>query len=113
MTRDTSASRYRCRPAKRLTIFLELRDRAHHRSVMIELLKRSRRAKLAGLTVFGASVGYGLSGHLHQTQLLMENAPRSLVIVDGPERIDAFLVEIEDLIGDVLVVVDDVDVVEV
>jgi len=107
------ASRYPSYRAKRLTVYLELRDRAHHQPIMLELLKRARQGKLAGMTVFQGQAGYGNSGRLHHMHLLFQDAPQSVVVIDLPERIDAFLDEIDDLLGDVLVVIDDVDVVEV
>ena len=64
------------------------------------------------MTVFQGHAGYGHSGRLHHTHLLVEDSPLSIVIVDLPERIDTFLDEIDDLVEEVFVVVDDVEVIE-
>jgi PII-like signaling protein len=79
---------------------------------MFELLKRIRRAKLVGVTVFKGQRGQGHSGRLHESRLLFEDAPLALVVIERSERIDAFLSEVDDLIRDVFVVVDDTDIVE-
>jgi PII-like signaling protein len=66
---------------------------------------------MAGTTVFGRE-GFGESGQVHRTHLLAEDAPRSVVLVDRAERIDAFLASVTDLVADVLVTVEPVEVVE-
>lgn len=98
--------------AKRLTVFVEYADRAHRRPIYFEILKRARHAKVAGLTAFQGQIGYGESGRLHHTRVLTEDSPLSIVIVDVPGRIDAFLEEIADLVADAFVVVADVEVIE-
>ncbi len=97
--------------ARRITMQLSGRDQAHHRSLVVELLQRARRAGLAGATVFRAQEGYGTSGRLHTTHLLSDDAPLSVVIVDRPERIDTFLAAAADLLNQVVVVAEDVEVV--
>jgi PII-like signaling protein len=80
---------------------------------MTTLLKRARRAKLAGATVFEGHEGYGASGHIHRSHVLSDDSPISVVFVDLPDRIEAFLNDVSDLLVDVLVTVDDIDVVEI
>ncbi len=94
-------------------MLLGRRDHAGHRSLMVELLQRAKRAGLAGATVFQAAAGYGASGRVHRTRLISEDAPIVIVIVDRPERIESFLEEASDLLAGVLVTVADVDVVEI
>lgn len=104
--------RHPTRPGKRLTVFVGRRDRVGHRPVLFEILKRVRHAELAGVTVLRGQVGFGAGGRLHHTHLLSEDSTQAIVVVDAPERIDAFVAEVGALIGDVLVVVDDVEIVE-
>jgi uncharacterized protein len=113
MSSEPVVSRYSSHRAKRLTVYLKLRDRANHRPIMLELLKRARKAKLAGMTVFQGEAGYGNSGRLLHPHALIQDAPQSVVAIDRPEQIDAFLKQIDDLTGDVLVVIEDVEVVEI
>ena len=113
MTPEPSHSDHASHRAKRLTVFVEYADRARHRPIYFEILKRARRAELAGMTVFQGDVGYGLSGRLHRTRrLLIDDAPMSIVMVDRPGRIDSFVEELGDLIAEAFVLVADVEVIE-
>ncbi len=98
--------------ACRLTIMLTSRDHARHVSLMVKLLQTARRAGLSGGTVLRAHEGFGASGRVHRRHLLSEDAPLTLVIVDGPERIESFLDDVEHLLEDVVLVTSDVDVVD-
>jgi hypothetical protein len=110
--RVTMPSPFPSHPAKRVTMMLNRRDHVGHSSLMIELLQRARRAKLAGATVFEAVEGYGASGHVHRPHFMVADAPVTVVIVDKPESVDSYLNDVADLLNDVLVIVDDIDVVE-
>ncbi|MDA8280578.1 MAG: DUF190 domain-containing protein [Actinomycetota bacterium] len=97
----------------RLTVWIEVQDHARHGSLMVELLKRVRVAKMAGVTVFEGISGFGASGAVHRTHLLRDDAPLAVVVVDRPERVDAFVGSIGELLGDALLVLDDVTIVDV
>jgi PII-like signaling protein len=96
---------------KRLTIYVNHHDRVARKSVFFEVLKGARKAKL-GVTVFQGRLGYGAEGRLHRAHLLSEDSTQAIVIVGLPERIDAFLVDIASLIGDVFVAIDHVEIVD-
>jgi uncharacterized protein len=100
-------------PAKRLTVFIGESDHYHHHSLCSEIVDRARRAGLAGCSVFRGTAGFGATGHLHTTHLLSlsEDLPIAIVIVDAPERITAFLPELDELVTGGLVMLDDVDVI--
>lgn len=91
---------------------LGVQDHAGRRSLALELLKRARQHKLAGVTVLEGVTGFGASGTLHETHLFRDDAPLSFVVVDAPERIDAFVARTEDLLADVVVLVDDVTILQ-
>jgi len=112
MSSEPARAQHESHPARRMTVFIEYGDRAGRRHIYFEILKRARRAKLAGLTTFQGDLGYGYSGRLHHTRLLVQDSPLSVVIVDLPERVDAFIEEIGDLVSEAFMVVADVDVVE-
>lgn len=95
-------------PAQRLTVMLRSRDHARHHSLAIALLARAKRGHLAGATLLQAVEGQGRSGVLHHQHLFREDTPLSLVVVDDATKIAAFLEHNRDLLGDALVVVDDV-----
>ena len=107
------SSRFSGAPAKRLSIFLSVLDQARRHSISLELLQRARKAKLSGMTIFQGSEGFGASGRIHQTRLLVEDAPLVVVVVDSPIRIDSFLAEVADeLLGNSFVVINDVEVLD-
>jgi PII-like signaling protein len=69
-------------------------------------------AGMAGATVFAGREGFGESGQVHRTHLLTEDAPRTVVLIERAERIDAFLAEVADLVADALVTVEPLQVVD-
>jgi hypothetical protein len=93
-------------------MLLNISDHAHQGSLMTKLLQRARQAKLSGATAFEGYEGYGSSGRIHRTHLLSNDAPVTVVIIDQPDRIDAFLLDVGDLLEDVFTIVSDVEVIE-
>jgi hypothetical protein len=57
--------------------------------------------------------GYGASSRIHTTRILSlsEDLPLAIVIVDGKEKIQAFLPQLDELITEGLVIVDPVEVI--
>jgi uncharacterized protein len=110
--RTTAYSHFPGRPAKRLTLLMSVHDHVRHNSLEMELLKRARKAKLAGATVFEGDEGYGASGHVHTEHFLSDDRPLAVVIIDRADKIDDFLNEIASLLHDVLVTVDDIEIVD-
>ena len=100
------------RPATRLTLMLETRAHVGHASLESQIMKKARKAKLAGATVFEGHAGYGASRHIHEGHLLSDDRPRAIVIVDEPQKIESFLEEIGPLLKGVTVSLSEVEVVE-
>jgi uncharacterized protein len=100
-------------PAQRLTIFIGESDHYHHHSLSSEIIDRARRAGLAGCSMFRGAAGFGATGHLHSARLLSlsEDLPVAIVVVDAPDRIEAFLPQLDDLITGGLVILDEVQVI--
>lgn len=103
---------YSTQPAMRATILCGIRDRLHHRSLVVELVQRARRARLAGATVFEGVEGYGEPGSLHARHLLADDSPASIVLVDRAEQVEAFLHANRELLAGVMVTLEDVEVVD-
>jgi PII-like signaling protein len=112
MSESAFVERHPAHLGKRLTIFVNPRDRVGHKSIFFEILKWVRKAELSGATVFQGHLGYGNEGRLRHTHLLSEDSTQAIVIIDLPERIDSFLHDIRPLTSDVFVVVDDVEIIE-
>jgi uncharacterized protein len=100
-------------PASRLTIYIGESDQHHHRPLYHEIVSRAREAGLAGATVLRGIEGFGASSRLHTARILTlsEDMPVVVEIVDRRERIDAFLPVLNELIGEGLVVREEVEVI--
>jgi uncharacterized protein len=99
--------------AVRLNVFVGDNDTWHHKPLYHEIVHRAHAAGLAGASVFHGVEGYGASSLVHTTRLLSltDNLPVAVVIVDTPERIAAFLPQLDEVVTEGLVIVDQVDVI--
>lgn len=99
---------------KRLTIFIGESDHHGHTPLATEIVQRAHRAGLAGASVFRGVEGYGASNHIHTTRILSlsDDLPVAVIIVDTDERIQKFLLELDELITEGLVILDDVEVIK-
>ncbi|MYZ36640.1 MULTISPECIES: DUF190 domain-containing protein [unclassified Streptomyces] len=99
--------------ALRMTILVGESDLWHHRPLYTEIVHRAHAAGLAGASVFRGVEGYGASSLIHTQRLLSlsEDLPMAVVIVDAGEKIRAFLPQLDELIGEGLVVLDECEVI--
>lgn len=99
--------------ALRLTIFVGESDLWHHKPVCSEIVHRAHAAGLAGATVLRGSEGFGASNHIHTTRILSlsDDLPMVIVIVDEAEKVRAFLPQLDELVGEGLVILDEVEVI--
>ncbi|NIJ12650.1 hypothetical protein FHU38_002994 [Saccharomonospora amisosensis] len=98
----------------RLTIYVGEDDVWHHQPLYHEVVRRAREAGLAGASVLRGIEGYGANSLIHTSRLLSlsEDLPVAVVIVDRPERVRAFLPELDELIGEGLVTLDEVEMIQ-
>ena len=100
-------------PAQRLTIYLGDSDTWQGRNLAVEIVERCRRLGLAGATVCRGIMGFGRHSRLHGAHLLglSQDLPERIEIIDRPERIALLLPQLDEILGDGLVVLQDIQVV--
>lgn len=100
------------RDAVLLRVFIGEGDRHGGRPLYEAIVLGAREAGLAGATVLRGPMGYGRSSRLHTSKILRlsEDLPLVIEIVDLPERIEAFLPELDRLVGSGLVTLENVRV---
>jgi PII-like signaling protein len=99
--------------AKLLRIFIGESDRHGHRPLYEVVVEEARKRGMAGATVTRGLMGFGKNSRIHTAKILRlsEDLPIVIEIVDTPERIDAFLPELDAMIDDGLVTLEKIQVV--
>lgn len=101
------------RDAELLRIFIGERDKHRGRPLYEVITERARAFGLAGCTVLRGILGFGATSRIHCTKILClsEDLPLVVEIVDAPEKIEAFLPEIDSIIGEGLITLEKVRVI--
>jgi uncharacterized protein len=88
-----------------LRVFIGESDRWHHQPLYEAIVMRARELHIAGATVLRGSMGFGKTSRLHTTKILRlsDDLPLIIEIVDSEEKINAFLPELDKMIGGGLV----------
>ena len=93
-------------------IYLGESDQWHGRPLYQAIVELVRDRGLAGATVLRGVEGFGAKAHLHTSRILRlsEDLPIVIEIVDAEERLRAVLPELDDMVGDGLITVENVEV---
>ncbi len=96
-----------------LRIYIGELDKWHHQPLYEAIVLRARERGLAGATVFRGPMGCGAKSRLHTAKILRlsEDLPVVIEIVDKEEAIQAFLPELDPMVGDGLVTMEKVRVI--
>ncbi|MCB9378611.1 MAG: DUF190 domain-containing protein [Holophagales bacterium] len=96
-----------------LRLFLGESDRRGGVPLYEAIVQKARAEGLAGATVLRGVEGFGAKSRIHRASILRlsEDLPIVVEIVDGAERIESFLGEIESWIADGLATLEKVRVV--
>ncbi|ABA58742.1 Protein of unknown function DUF190 [Nitrosococcus oceani ATCC 19707] len=99
--------------AELLRVFIGESDKYHGRPLYEVVVEEARRYGLAGATVLRGTLGFGANSRIHTAKILRlsEDLPMVVEIVDQPERIAAFLPELDALIEEGLVTLERVQVI--
>ncbi len=102
------------RDAVLLRIFIGEDDRHQHLPLYEAIVLKAREQHLAGATVLRGPMGFGHSSRLHTAKVLRlsEDLPMVVEIVDGEERINAFLPLLDGMMGSGLVTIEKVKVLQ-
>ena len=100
------------RQAQRLRIFLGESDRANGRLLYEAIVEEARRRGLAGATVLRGISGFGANSRVHTNKILRlsEDLPVVVEIVDTPEKVEAFLPYLDEVVREGLVTLEGVQV---
>ncbi len=98
--------------ARLLRVFVGADDRHDGRPTYERILERARECGLAGATAFRGIAGFGAHSRIHTAKILRlsEDLPVMIEIIDAPDKIEAFLPELEALVDEGLVTVEAVRV---
>jgi PII-like signaling protein len=101
------------REAKLLRIFVSESDKYKGRPLYEAIVEEARRRGLAGATVLRGPLGYGASSRIHTAKILRisEDLPMVIEIVDEEDKINAFLPDLDEMIGEGLVTLEKVEVI--
>lgn len=88
-----------------LRIFIGESDKCDGRPLYETIVNAARKRGLAGATVLRGVLGFGANSRIHTSKILRlsEDLPIVIEIVDKEERIEAFLPELDAMIGEGLV----------
>src|SRR5688572_13912264 len=102
------------RDAVLLRIFLGENDKWQGRPLYEAIVLAARERHLAGATVLRGPMGFGHSARLHTAKILRlsEDLPFVIEIVDTEAKIQAFLPELEKMMGSGLVTLEKVQVLQ-
>lgn len=96
-----------------LRIFVGESDRFEGRPLYQAIVEEARGRGMAGATVLRGLMGFGATSRLHTVKVLRisEDLPMVVEIVDRPERIEAFLPELEAMVPEGLIIIEKVRVI--
>jgi hypothetical protein len=99
--------------AELLRIFIGESDRHHGRPLDEVIVEEARRRGMAGATVLRGTIGFGAHSRIHTAKILRlsEDLPVVIEIVDTPERVAAFLPDLDAMVGEGLVTLEKVRVI--
>jgi PII-like signaling protein len=97
---------------KLLRIFVGESDRWEGRPLYEAIVLEARKRGLAGATVLKGFMGFGAHSRIHTAKLLelSQDLPIVVEIVDAPEKIEAFMPDLEQMVGDGLITIERAEV---
>ena len=99
--------------AELLRIFIGESDHYHHLPLYEAIVQEARKRGMAGATVVRGIMGFGKASRIHTAKVLRlsEDLPLVIEIVDIPEKIEAFLPDLDQMVGEGLVTIEKIRVI--
>jgi len=96
-----------------LRVFIGESDRADGKPLYEVIVEEARKRGIAGATVLRGRLGFGANSRIHTSKVLRlsEDLPVVIEIVDAEDKIEAFLSELDKMIGEGLVTLEKVRVI--
>jgi PII-like signaling protein/predicted transcriptional regulator len=100
---------------QRLMIFIDETDRYQGVNLSGAIVGKLRSEGISGATVWRGTSGFGSHGTVHTTSILdlAISLPEIIMAIDSEEKIQAVLPKLEEMIGEGLIVVDQVDAIKI
>jgi uncharacterized protein len=100
--------------AKMLRIHFGEDDKWHGKPLYRAIVEKCRELDIAGATVLRGIEGYGASTLIRRTHLLSfsHDAPVMVSVVDSEEKIQGLLSTLDEMVGEGLIAVSDVEVIK-
>jgi PII-like signaling protein len=97
---------------KLLRIFVGENDRWQGKPLYEAIVLEARQRGLAGATVLKGFMGFGAHSRIHTAKLLelSQDLPIVVEIVDAPDKIEAFMPDLEQMVGDGLITLERAEV---
>jgi uncharacterized protein len=99
--------------ATKLTIYIGDSDRHGRKPLHLAIVELLNEEGISGATVLHGIEGYGSHKRIHTARILdlSGDLPLVIVVVDRPEKIEAVLPKLDEIIGEGLVTTEDVRIV--
>ena len=97
--------------AQMMRIFMGEHDKWHGEPLYDAIIKRLRMLDVAGATVYRGILGYGAKGSTHRERFLhiSEDLPVMITVVDSQTKITEAATVVEEMMGDGLIAISDVE----
>ena len=99
--------------AQRVTVYVGSADAWNGKNLALAIVERCRALGVAGATASRGVMGFGKHSRLHRAHLLglSEDLPERVEIIDRPDKIEALLPVLDEMVGGGLIVLEEVQVV--
>jgi PII-like signaling protein len=99
--------------AELIRIFIGENDHYGHLPLYEAIVREARKKGLAGATVMRGLMGFGKASRIHTAKILRlsEDLPLIIEIVDTPEKIESFLPDLDQMLGDGLITLEKIQVI--